>query len=67
MRGGYFSLEGLLVVLSGPPAVAVGGILVLTLGVIQTFEFSGVLMSLFALGFTFVGSLRKLDRTEQTI
>ena len=63
MRGRYFAVDGLLSFIGGPPAVAVGGVLVLVFGIVPVFELSGLIILLFVLIFSLFGSLWKLDGT----
>lgn len=62
-RGRYFAIDGLLSFIGGPPAVAVGGILVLSFGIIRVFELSGLVMLISAFGFSLIKSLWNLDGT----
>lgn len=62
-RGRYFAIDGLISFIGGPPAVAAGGVLVLSLGIIHTFEISGIIMLISALGFSLIKSLWNLDGT----
>jgi hypothetical protein len=64
MRGRYFAIDGLLSFLGGPPAVAVGGVMVILLGVIHTFELSGIILLILAVVFSSFKSLWNLDGTK---
>ncbi|MGC8505289.1 MAG: MFS transporter [Thermoplasmata archaeon] len=66
MRGRYFAVDGLLSFIGGPPAVAVGGVLVLLFGIIPVFELSGSMILLFVLCFSLSRSLWKLDGTRMS-
>lgn len=61
MRGRYFAIDGLLSFVGGPPAIAVGGILIILIGITHVFELSGALMLVFALVFALMKSLWMLD------
>jgi len=64
LRGRYFAVDGLFSFIGGPPAVAVGGVLVLLIGIIPVYELSGIIMLIAALGFTLSKSLWRLDGTR---
>ncbi len=61
MRGRYFAIDGLLSFIGGPPAIAVGGILVTVIGILPVYEVAGALMLVFALIFALMKSLWMLD------
>ena len=61
MRGRYFAIDGLLSFVGGPPAIAVGGILITLIGITRVFELSGALLLGSALVFAFMKSLWTLD------
>jgi Na+/melibiose symporter-like transporter len=61
MRGRYFAIDGLLSFVGGPPAIAVGGILITIIGISHVYELSGVLMLGFAFLFAMMKSLWSLD------
>ena len=61
MRGRYFATDGLLSVLSGPPAVAAGGFMVLVLNIENTYIISGLIMVIFAVILIFANDLWNFD------
>ena len=61
MRGRYFAIDGLLSFIGGPPSIAVGGILVATIGVVESFTLSGAAILASSVVFVFVRSLWTLD------
>jgi MFS family permease len=61
MRGRYFAIDGVFSFLGGPPAIAVGAVVVSIVGITKTFELAGIFMVLSALVFLPMGSLWNLD------
>ena len=61
LRGRYFAIDGVLSFISGPPAIAVGAILVSALGSVATYRIAGVVMLVSALGFALLKPLWALD------
>ena len=61
MRGRYFAIDGLLSFVGGPPSIAVGGILITTVGVTAVFEGVGALMLASAAVFALMRSLWALS------
>ena len=61
MRGRYFAIDGVLSFIGGPPAIAVGAVLVSAIGVTETFVFARAMMAGSALIF---GSRRELMRLD---
>ena len=61
MRGRYFAIDGLLSFIGGPPAIAIGGILITILGILPVYELSGALLLVFVLVFALMRSLWILD------
>ena len=61
MRGRYFAIDGLLSFVGGPPSIAVGGILVVSIGITKSFILSGAAIVAFSVAFVFVRSLWTLD------
>ena len=61
MRGRYFAIDGLLSFAGGPPAVAVGGVLIAMFGVLRVYLATGAILLVSALLFTSFGSLWRLD------
>lgn len=68
LRGRYFAIDGVLSFVSGPPAVAVGAILMSVLGSVETFTIAGVTTLVSALGFALLRPLWTLDgrRPQET-
>jgi MFS transporter, DHA3 family, macrolide efflux protein len=65
MRGRYFAIDGLLSFVGGPPSIAVGGILITTIGITRVFEISGASLLIAALGFALMKDLWELDGRSQ--
>ena len=61
MRGRYFAIDGLLSFIGGPPSIAVGGILVASIGIVDSFILSGAAILAASIVFVFVRSLWTLD------
>lgn len=61
LRGRYFAIDGVLSFVGGPPAVAVGAILMSILGSVTTFTIAGLAMLVSTLGFALLKPLRTLD------
>jgi MFS family permease len=61
MRGRYFAVDGLLSFIGGPPSIAAGGILIVTIGVAKVYEAVGILMVISAVVFALMKSLWVLD------
>lgn len=61
MGGRYFAIDGLLSFVGGPPAIAIGGILITILGILPVYELSGALLLVFVLVFALMRSLWTLD------
>jgi MFS family permease len=66
MRGRYFAIDGLLSFVGGPPAIAVGGILITLIGITQVFELSGLILLVSAFFFAFMKTLWVLDGRIRT-
>ncbi|MDG7000641.1 MAG: MFS transporter [Nitrososphaerota archaeon] len=64
MRGRYFAIDGLISFIGGPPAIAAGGVLVLTIHIIPLYELSGIIMVLSGVGFSLIKSLWMLNGTS---
>ncbi len=65
MRGRYFALDGLLSWIAGPPAIALGAVLIALWGVDATFRYAGIAMAVAAALFLLPRSLRRLDGRVQ--
>ena len=61
LRGRYFAIDGVLSFVSGPPAIAVGAVMVSVLGSVETFSLAGVAMLGATLGFALLRPLWSLD------
>ena len=61
LRGRYFAIDGVLSFVSGPPAIAVGALLVSVLGSVETYFVAGGAMLVSALGFALLNPLWNLD------
>lgn len=61
LRGRYFAIDGVLSFISGPPAIALGAILVSLLGAVETFAVAGMAMLVSTLGFALLRPLWALD------
>lgn len=61
MRGRYFAIDGLLSFISGPPAIAVGALLINSVGVLSTFVIVGGIQVASAGAFYLLAPLRNLD------
>ena len=61
LRGRYFAVDGVLSFVSGPPAIAVGALLVSVLGSVETYFVAGGAMLVSALGFALLKPLWNLD------
>jgi len=61
MRGRYFAIDGWLSFVSGPPAIAVGALLIARLGVLPAFTLIGALLAVAGAGFYALPRLRELD------
>jgi MFS family permease len=66
MRGRFFAIDGLLSFVGGPPAIAVGGILITLVGIAEVFEIAGAFLLASSLVFAFVKSLWSLDGRPRT-
>lgn len=67
MRGRYFAIDGLLSFIGGPPAIAIGGILIALIGVSSVFIIGGVVLLISSLVFSFMKSLWKLDGRPSSV
>ncbi len=61
MRGRYFAIDGWLSFVSGPPAIAVGALLIARIGVVPEFVLVGALLVVAGAGFYALPKLRDLD------
>ena len=61
LRGRYFAIDGVLSFISGPPAIAVGALLVTAVGAVPTFAIAGIVMLGSTLGFAVLKPLWTLD------
>lgn len=61
MRGRYFAIDGWLSFVSGPPAIAVGALLIAGFGVLPAFILLGALLTAAGAGFYLLPRLRELD------
>lgn len=67
LRGRYFAIDGVLSFVSGPPAIAVGAVMVTALGPIQTFLVAGIAMWASTLGFGLLRPLWSLDGRHPSV